>query len=40
MSMFITRDEYGYAMALAEEIGAMLWSEIISTEQAIENGFN
>ena len=32
---YIKEDDYGFGIALAEEIGAMLWTEIISLEKSI-----
>src|SRR3989338_9908192 len=34
---WITKDEYNEAMKMAEEIGAMLWSEIMSAEKEAES---
>ncbi len=34
---WISVDNYNFGLQLAEEIGAMLWSEIMSVEKEIEN---
>lgn len=34
---YITKDDYGYGIKIAEEIGAMLWTEIMSLEKSIKN---
>lgn len=36
---WISKDEYAEAIKLADEIGAMLWSEIESAQKSIDKGF-
>ena len=36
---WINQNDYEKSIGLADEIGAMLWSEITSTEESIEKGY-